>query len=120
MACEFIPLTVPPCSGSRTCKSGSSPTSSRWTESAGVAQQKLRTMSSDKPLVLGTDQNELGTPGLPPLPRECNDNGDYGICTHCDNLHTATILGGCKQCGNIVTHELDLYCLGCQGRMQSL
>lgn len=28
----------------------------------------------------------------------CNDDGDGGICTHCGELHTATVVSCCEDC----------------------
>jgi hypothetical protein len=56
-----------------------------------------------------------------PLPRECNDNGDGGICTHCGRLHTVTIIPGCPTCGAPMTDEqerLVKLCIECQRKNQ--
>lgn len=32
------------------------------------------------------------------LDRACNDRGDGGVCTWCGELHTVTIVPGCRRC----------------------
>lgn len=53
------------------------------------------------------------------LDRQCNDNGDYGVCTFCGHLHTVTITKACFICSNSVEVPGEDHCPKCIEKMRA-
>jgi hypothetical protein len=43
----------------------------------------------------------------------CNDDGPGGLCTHCDKLHTVTIVRSCFDCGGPTDAQDRQFCRDC-------